>query len=246
MESGGRPVNDNETQRPRHAHLSCTICDLRQVCPARRITADNPATTVMRRSRVLSRGDKLFREGDTLKTLYVVDFGCVKSCISTGYGREQVIKIHIPGDLIGLDALADKRHASSAQALETTALCRVTIDTVHAHRDNSALQRQLLMLASQEIASEQEQAILANYGAGQRFAMFLLQLSSRYAKRGFPAHGFTLSMSRKDLGSLLGLTVETLSRNFTRFQDKGLIRAEGHSIHLLSPEGLRALIEQSV
>lgn len=238
-------MKGNETQRSQYARLSCSICDLRQICPSNRITPDNPATKVMRHSRALSRGERLFRVGDALKTLYVVDFGCVKSYISAGYGREQVIKVHIPGDLIGLDALAHNRHSTSAQALETTALCRVAINTVQVHHANPALQRQLLTLASQQIVSEQEQALLVHYGAGKRLALFLLQLSSRYAKRGFPEHEFTLNMSRQELGSMLGLTVETLSRNFTRFQDKGLIHAEGHHIRLLSRERLRAVAEQS-
>ena len=232
----------NNVVRIEYAHLCCKTCDIHQVCPTSRAPASSLAVKSSLYSRTLARGDHLFRQGDSLKSLYVVRSGSVKTYISTRYGVDHVVKFYLPGELLGLDALANSRHASSAQALETSSVCRIVVDTADGiGRTSPMFQRQLLKLASQEMVGEHQRSVmLAQRDAGERLAVFLLELSERYAKRGFSDREFNLSMSRQDIASLLALAVETVSRLFTQFQ--GSISVDRRHVRLLSPEGLRAMI----
>ena len=234
----------NNVVRFEYAHLCCKTCDIRQVCPTNRVSASSLAAKSTLYSRTLARGDHLFRQGDALKSLYVVRSGSVKTYISTRYGIDHVVKFYLPGELLGLDALANNHHASSAQSLETSSVCRIAVDTGDgANRTSPLFQRQLLKLASQEMVGEHQRSVmLAQRDAGERLAVFLLELSQRYAKRGFSEREFNLSMSRQDIASLLALAVETVSRLFTQFQSNGLISVDRRHICLLSPQGLRAMV----
>lgn len=226
-----------------YAHLCCRNCDMRQVCPSNRLGDSNAPGRGMLASRTVARGEHLFRQGDTLRSLYVVRSGSVKTYLSTRYGLDHVVRFYLPGEVVGLDALADTRHPSSAQALEISSVCRIALDAVDGNRGNPKIQRQLLKLASQEMVSEHARSVmLAQRDAGERLATFLLQLSQRYAKRGYSDHEFNLSMSRQDIASLLALAVETVSRLFTHFQSIGLISVERRHIRILSPEGLRNIL----
>ena len=216
---------------------------MRQVCPSSRPGDGKAAGSGMLASRTLARGDHLFRQGDPLKTLYVVRSGSVKTYLSTRYGLDHVVRFYLPGEVIGLDALADSHHPSSAQALEISSVCRISLDAVDGNRSNPKIQRQLLKLASQEMVSEHARSVmLAQRDASERLATFLLQLSQRYAKRGYSNHEFNLSMSRQDIASLLALAVETVSRLFTHFQSIGLISVDRRHVRLLSLDGLRELV----
>ena len=193
---------------------------------------------------ILSRGDHLFHEGDALKDLYVVHSGAVKSFFAKNRDVAHILKFYLPGDMVGLDALADGRHTSSAQALETTSVCRVNVSpSVEANQTASTLHWRLLKLASQEMVNEHKRAvILAQHDASERLALFLLQLSQRYRNRGLSEREFNLSMSRRDIASFLALTVETVSRMFTHFHSERLIKVDGRRIHLLSLERMRQIV----
>ena len=228
----------------KHAHPCCKVCDLRRVCPAMVATGKNTASPITDYNRVLSRGKHLIRGGDTMKALYVVRSGSAKSYISTPEGVDHIVKFHYPGELVGLDALADNRHRRSVQALETTSFCRVAIGTGDGHWPISfKIECQLLKLASEEIVGERKRSvILAQHDAGERLALFLLQLSQQNAKRGFSKRQFNLSMGRGDVASFLGLTIETVSRQLTHLQSIGLIRVDRRLISLISIDGLRQMV----
>jgi len=234
--------NNNVVRIP-YAHLSCKTCAIRDACPSCNATQTKPSASVSAYSRTFSRGDHLFRQGDVLKNLYVVRSGSLKSYLTGSDGEEYVIKFYLPGELVGLDALAENRHESSAQVLETTSLCRVATESADGYsRPDAVIDRQLLKLASREMLNEHERALLvAQHDAGERIAQFLLQLSDRYAARGFSGREFNLPMSRHDIASYLALAVETVSREFTRLQNLGLISVDRRHIQLLSPDGMMAL-----
>lgn len=142
---------------------------------------------------------------------------------------------HLPGELIGLDAIAEGDHPLAAKALETTSVCEIPFSDLESLSTRvHGLQHQLLRIMSQEIRDdEHNMVILGQKSAEERLAAFLIGLSNRFKRRGFSDTQFNLSMSRSDIGNYLGLALETVSRLFTRFQNEGLIRVDRKHIELL-------------
>ena len=228
--------------------LGCKSQDTSTPYGACHFTRHNGSARTSGGSGILSRGDHLFHQGDTLKDLYVVHSGAVKSYFAKRQGAAHIVKFHLPGDMVGLDALADGCHTISAQALETTSVCRVSVPpAAEANQAAANLHWRLLKLASQEMVNEHKRAVLlSQHDASERLALFLLQLSQRYRHRGLSACDFNLSMSRRDIASFLALTVETVSRMFTHFHSKGLISVDHRRIHLVSLEGLRQIVSTEI
>ena len=200
---------------------------------------------IVKRNRPLHRGDYLFRESDKFQCLYIVKTGSVKTYAPSEDGGEQVLGFHLPGELIGLDAIEKSRHHCSARVLETSAVCEVPF---HQLEDLSttipSLQHQMYMLLSREISQDENMlTLLGKKNAEERLAAFLLSLSERFKRRGFSPSDFHLSMSRHEIGNYLGLAVETISRLFTRFQDEKLLKVERKHIQLLDIERLRCVVQ---
>ena len=193
--------------------------------------------------RPLTRGDHLFRIGAPFQSLFAVRSGSLKTYATSEEGQEQVMGFHLPGELVGLDAIADGFHPLAARALETTSVCEIPFkDLETLSVQLPGLQRQLLRVMSQEIRDdEQNMVILGQKSAEERLASFLIGLSDRFRRRGFSATQFNLSMSRSDIGNYLGLAVETVSRLFTRFQEEGILEANRKHIRILDLARLTGL-----
>jgi CRP/FNR family transcriptional regulator len=199
---------------------------------------------IVRRTRPLHRGDYLFRTGDRFRSLYVVKTGSLKTFAPSPEGGEQVLGFHLPGEIIGLDAIDKDAHACSAKVLETSAICEIPF---HRLEELTAaipsLQHQMYRLLSKEIAQDTDMLLLlGKKNAEERLAAFLVSLSRRLAKRGLSSTDFYVSMSRHEIGNYLGLAVETVSRIFTRFQDDGLVRVDRKHIELLDMDALEAAV----
>lgn len=199
---------------------------------------------IVKRTRPLHRGDFLFRDGDRFRSLYVVKTGSLKTFAPSPEGGEQVLGFHLPGEIIGLDAIDKGSHACSARVLETSAICEIPFARlVELTTSIPSLQHQMFRLLSKEIGSDSELLLLlGKKSAEERLATFLLSMSRRLAKRGLSASDFYLSMSRHDIGNYLGLAVETVSRLFTRFQDDGLMRVDRKHIELFDLEALESIV----
>jgi CRP/FNR family transcriptional regulator len=199
---------------------------------------------IVKRTRPLHRGDFLFRNGDRFRSLYVVKTGSVKSFAPSPEGGEQVLGFHLPGEIIGLDAIEKDAHACSAKVLETSAICEVPFGRLEELTASIAsLQHQMYRLLSKEIAHDTDMLLLlGKKSAEERLAAFLISMSKRLQKRGLSPTDFYLSMSRHEIGNYLGLAVETVSRLFTRFQDDGLMLVDRKHIQLLNLEALDALV----
>jgi len=225
------------------AYPCCGTCDLRPVCPARLAAHKKRPSFVTDYNFPLSRGDHLYRQGDPVKALYVVRSGSLKSCVSMPNGAHHVVRFHLPGDVVALDALGCNDYPSSVQALETTGLCQIATAALAEGGDaKTVLPAHLLKLASLQVVREQRRAlILSQRDASERVALFLLQLSQRYSKRGLSRYEFTLNMSRREIASYLALTIETVSRMCTLFQSMGLIGFDHRRVRLLSLERLRKM-----
>lgn len=199
---------------------------------------------IVKRTRPLHRGDFLFRNGDRFRSLYVVKTGAVKSFAPSPEGGEQVLGFHLPGEIVGLDAIEKDAHACSAKVLETSAICEVPFARLEELTSAiPSLQHQMYRLLSKEIAHDTDMLLLlGKKSAEERLAAFLISMSKRLQKRGLSPTDFYLSMSRHEIGNYLGLAVETVSRLFTRFQDEGLMLVDRKHIQLLNLESLETLV----
>ena len=200
--------------------------------------------SIVKRNRPLQRGDHLFRSGESFRNLFVVKTGAVKTFTQSNDGDEQVVGFHLPGEVLGLDAIQDGTHGCSARALETTAICELPFDRLEDLSSNiPSLQHQMFRLLSKEISHEAEMmALLGRSTAEERVASFLMSLSERFKRRGFSATDFFLSMSRQEIGSYLGLALETVSRLFTRLQDEGILKVERKHVQILDIDRLSSMV----
>jgi CRP/FNR family transcriptional regulator len=199
---------------------------------------------IVKRTRPLHRGDFLFRNGDRFRSLYVVKTGSLKTFAPSAEGGEQVLGFHLPGEIVGLDAIDKDAHACSAKVLETSAICEIPFSRLEELTASiPSLQHQMFRLLSKEIGYDTDMLLLlGKKSAEERLGAFLLSMSQRLAKRGLSATDFYLSMSRNEIGNYLGLAVETVSRLFTRFQDDGLMRVDRKHIELFDLEGLESVV----
>ncbi len=194
--------------------------------------------------RRLQSGENLYRSGDSLKSFYAVRSGCFKSLIADAEGREQVSGFFMGGDVLGTDGLATGRYASSAIALEDS-----TVDVVHcttverAAREHPVLQRRLLALvASETLKANGTLMLLGSLRARERLAAFLLNLSQRLRQNGESASELRLRMTRDEIGSYLGLQIETVSRLFSAFRAQGLIDVHKKEVSIRDFRGLEKVL----
>jgi CRP/FNR family transcriptional regulator len=192
------------------------------------------------RRRVIA-GQTLYREGDRFQFIYAVRAGTLKSSLLLADGREQVSGFHIAGELVGLDGVAQGRHGSTATALEDTEICAIP----YAHLTDLAtgatgVHQVISRLMSREILREGSlMMLLGSMSANERLAAFLLNLSQRFAARGYSEREFHLRMSRAEIGSYLGMTLETVSRTFTALQQEGLLEVDKRHIRVNDLDGLK-------
>lgn len=200
--------------------------------------------SIIKRSRPLRRGDHLFECDQKFHSLFAVKTGSIKTYSLGPDGTEQVLGFHLPGELLGLDAIQGDTHRCSARVLETSSVCELPFDRLEELAGHiPSLQHQLFRLLSKEIGQDADMvALLGRSPADERLASFLLSLSERYHRRGFSAREFILSMSRQEIGSYLGLALETVSRLFTRFQDDGILQVDRKHITILDMDRLRQVV----
>ncbi|MFN4237322.1 MAG: fumarate/nitrate reduction transcriptional regulator Fnr [Vogesella sp.] len=226
--------------------VSCSNCSLRELCLPVGLNRDEMAQldAVIRQSRRLKRGEYLFRSGEGFRSLYAVRTGYFKTCVSSQDGREQVTGFHMSGELMGLDGISSNLHGCDAIALEDSEVCELPFNRMETlGRDIPSLQHHFFRLMSREIVRDQSvMLLLGNMKAEERLAAFLLNLSQRLSARGFAANDFILRMSREEIGSFLGLKLETVSRTLSKFQQQGWLAVDHKHIKLLQPEELKRLV----
>lgn len=222
--------------------LHCSTCQDGDPCAPCELANGDEASPVSSRRRV-RRGDALFREGDPCRDFLAVRSGMFKTVITAPDGHEQVTGFQLAGDVLGLDGLAQDRHASGAIALEDA---EVVVLPYHGagRRDPAQLGRLLPRLIGRELVRKQKlNLLLACMNAEQRLASFLLNLSRRLQVRGYSPAEFHLRMSRADIGSYLGLQLETVSRAFSSLQRRGLVTVHTRHVVLRDRAGLLRMFD---
>ena len=184
--------------------------------------------------RRVQRGEHLYRQEAPFCAIYAVRAGSFKSLVHGEDGLEQVTGFHVDGDILGLDGLARQRHASGAVALEDAEVLVLPCA-------ETGLHPLLPRLMSRELVRQRERLqVLTGRGAEARVATFLQDIALRMHARGYSAREFHLRLSRQEIGSYLGLKLETVSRAFGRLQQQRVLRAEGRHVQVLDPAALAA------
>jgi len=229
-------------------HL-CGDCEVQGRCVGRDLTdAEQQVVGQLEvTSHLLRRGEHVYRSGDRFESLHVVKSGVVKTYVISESGEEQVTGFHGPGSVVGFDAIAGGVHHCGAVALDTTCACTVSFPALLELCSRSrAMQRRVLGWMSGEIVRDQTlMMLLAKKNAEQRMAAFLLDQCAQLRRRGLREDELDLPMSRADIGSFLGLAVETVSRVLTRFQEGGIIEVRRACIGIRERDGLRRLAEDA-
>lgn len=228
--------------------VACSSCSLRELClPAGLDTGEmEQMDRLVTRRRRLKRGADLYRAGEALAALYAIRSGFMKSCVLHDDGREQVAGFHMAGDLLGLDAIGGGSHTCDTVALEDTEVCEIPFASLEQlSRELPSLQHQLHRIMSREIVRDYGvMLLLGSMSAEERLAAFLLNLSQRFAARGYSPSEFRLRMTREEMGSYLGLKLETVSRTLSAFQERGLLSVRQKQVRILDASGLKAVLDQ--
>jgi CRP/FNR family transcriptional regulator len=224
---------------------SCSACSMHQLClPMGLEDADmDRLDRIIGGRRRLARDERLYAMGEPFRNLYAVRFGHFKTYQVNAAGAAQITGFQMAGELLGMDAISGERHQCDAVALEDSEVCEIPFANLEdLFGQVPALLRHFHRIMSQEITREQNvMLLLGNMRAEQRFAVFLVNLATRYAARGYSSTRFQLRMSREDIGNYLGLTIESISRLLARFRKLGLLQVERREITLLDPVRLRAM-----
>lgn len=224
----------------------CSTCSLRELCLPVGLRPDEfeQLDAVIKQSHRLKKGEFLFRSGESFHSLYAIRTGFFKTTVASQDGRDQVTGFFMSGELIGMDGICTHSHSCDAVALEDSEVCELPFGHMEAlSKEIPSIQTHFFRLMSREIVRDQGvMLLLGNMRAEERIAAFLLNLSQRLHHRGFAANDFILRMSREEIGSYLGLKLETVSRTLSRFHQEGLIVVEHKHIRLLKPELLNQMV----
>ena len=221
---------------------SCENCNLAELCLPHGLNAEEMTKleSLVRQNKPLHKGDQLFRSGDPLTTLYAVRSGSIKLFTNSDNGDEQIIGFYLPGEIVGLDGFDSLTHSCSAVALETSSLCNFPYtQLMDVCKTIPALQDQMFRVMGREISHENRLLLtIGKKNAEERIATFLISLSIRFHQLGFSAEEFKLSMSRQEIGNYLGLTIETVSRIFSRFQKNNHIAINNKHIQIIDRDAI--------
>lgn len=222
--------------------VSCTQCSLFDLCFAHELAEKrrHELEAIVRRQRQLGREAHLFHAGQALKSVCVVQSGTVKTYQLSSEGEEIVTGFHLPGELIGLDAIGKGRHPEFAVALEDSRYCEIPFREFQKILDDSPeLNKLMLKMLSIDMSETREMLlVIGRMDARARVAIFLLNLSGRLNHRGEDGNRFRLSMDRRDMANYLGLTIETVSRTLSWMQKEGMLKVRGKLVQLLDSDAL--------
>lgn len=226
--------------------VACSNCNLRESCLPTGLSlkeVERVEDLVSTRKRV-KRGEALFRVGDSFEAVYAVRLGFLKSIVLSSDGREQVTNFFMAGDMVGVDGIASGVHSCDVIALEDTEVCMIPWETLEDTATSMhAMGSHFMKLLSREIVRQHGvMLLLGSMHAEERLAAFLLSLSQRYEQRGYSRAEFVLRMTRAEIGSYLGLKLETVSRVLSRFSHDGLIDVNQKHVRIFNAEGLRAIV----
>jgi len=230
--------------------VACSNCNLRELCmPLGLSTSElDRIDEVVASRRKIKRGSTLFRNGEKFSNLYAIRTGFFKTCVASEDGRDQVTGFQMAGEVVGLDGIVNDHHTCDAVALEDAEVCVMPFDRIEElSREVNALQRHVHKIMSREIVRENGvMLLLGSMRAEERLAAFLLNLVQRLHARGFSQSELVLRMTREEIGSYLGLKLETVSRTFSRFVEDGIVEVKQRHVRILNTDALRDIVTPKI
>ncbi|MBI1397885.1 MAG: fumarate/nitrate reduction transcriptional regulator Fnr [Betaproteobacteria bacterium] len=227
---------------------ACSTCGLRELClPVGLAEAElERLDDLIQVRRTAKKGQSIYRSGDAFAALYAVRSGFFKTTILSEDGRDQVTGFYMGGEIVGMDGIGTELHTCDAVALEDSEVCVIPFSRLEdLSRQVPALQSHFHKVMSREIVRDHGvMMLLGSMRAEERLAAFLVNLSQRFVARGYSPSEFYLRMTREEIGSYLGLKLETVSRVFSRFQDEGYISVQQKHVRIIDIPKLRQLIGQ--
>lgn len=239
-----------QPEKPALIKTTCTTCKLRELCTPccglSRSEMNDSARLLFTRLRI-RRGESLYLAGDRFTSLYAVRKGFLKTTAILAKGRDQVTGFSMAGEVLGMDGIEEEKHSCNTLALEDGEVCAISFARLQELTlAIPSLQRHFHAMMSREIVrGHGVMLLLGSMSAEERMAMFLLDLSQRFAAQGCSASEFNLRLTREDIGSYLGLTVGTVSRMFSRFRESGLIAVRQKFVRIVDRDKLERAIGRS-
>lgn len=231
---------------PSAIKVACSNCNLRELCMPMGLSdqdLDRIDQLVTARKKI-KKGDFLFHSGAPFKSIYAIRTGFFKTSVTTEDGRDQVSGFQMAGEIIGLDGIVNDHHACDAIALEDAEVCVMPFDRIEQiSLEVKSLQHHVHKMMSREIVRENSVILLlGSMKAEERLAAFLLNLVQRLHARGFSQSELVLRMTREEIGSFLGLKLETVSRAFSKFADDGIIEVKQRNLKIIKPDALKLIV----
>ena len=230
--------------------VACSNCNLRELCMPLGLNEDElkRLDDLVAARRKISRGDILYRNGEKFSALYAIRTGFFKTTVAAEDGRDQVTGFQMAGEVIGLDGIVSDHHTCDAVALEDAEVCVMNFDRLEdLSREINALQRHVHKIMSREIVRENGvMLLLGSMRADERLAAFLLNLVQRLHARGFSQSELVLRMTREEIGSYLGLKLETVSRTFSKFVEEGIVEVKQRHVRILNTDALKDIVNPKV
>lgn len=237
--------SDAVNNRSKSAQMQCHHCQLNKHCLNKSLNKENidVLNTIIRHPKPVHKGDHIYQQDESFSSIYVVHSGAIKTYNTDKEGEEYITGFFLPGEVFGVDGMHQGKYRQSAESLDTTSVCQISINKINNHFSiHPQLQQVLLTALCSDIHERQQPLLILHHKhAEQRLATFLSDISKRHSKRGLSATEFTIPMSRRDIAQYLGMTEETISRLFTRFQNLDLISANRRDIVIRNIEALTNL-----
>ena len=230
--------------------VACSNSNLRELCMPLGLTPTELECIdeVVGSRRKVKRGTTLFRNGEKFTSLFVIRTGFFKTCVASEDGRDQVTGFQMAGEIVGLDGSVHEHHTCDAVALEDAEVCVMPFEKIEElSREVSALQRHVHKILSREIVrGNGVMLLLASMRAEERLAAFLLNLVQRLHARGFSQSELVLRMTREEIGSFLGLKLETVSRTFSKFVEENIMEVKQRHVRIVNTEALKDIVNPKV
>ena len=225
---------------------ACSQCNLRELClpfglDPREV---NQLDELVGSRRKIKRQQHLYRSGDPFEAIYAIRAGSFKTDVILEDGRDQVTGFQMTGEVLGLDGISGEQHSCNAIALEDSEVCVIPFSRLEElSRQVESLQHQFHKIMSREIVREHGvMLLLGSMRAEERLAAFLLNLVQRLHARGFSQSELVLRMTREEIGSYLGLKLETVSRTFSKFVEDGIVEVRQRHVRILNTDALRDIV----
>ncbi|MEQ1536886.1 MAG: fumarate/nitrate reduction transcriptional regulator Fnr [Burkholderiaceae bacterium] len=231
---------------PQTIKVACSSCNMRELCMPVGLSNDELSRIddIVATRRKIKRGESLFQSGEKFTNLFAIRTGFFKTCIASEDGRLQVTGFQMAGEIVGLDGIVNDTHTCDAVALEDAEVCVMPFDRIEEiSREVNSLQRHVHKIMSREIVREHGVILfLGSMRAEERLAAFLLNLVQRLHARGFSQSELILRMSREEIGSYLGMKIETVSRTFSKFVEENIVEVKQRHVRILNTDALKDIV----